>query len=59
MKPTKDTKNAKVWALYFDGKSATITNNPEQYKDFKGVIIPISADTAATALALMLEQKEG
>lgn len=59
MKSTKDTKNTKVWALYFDGKTATITNNPEQYKDFNGVIIPISADTAATALALMLEQKEG
>ena len=58
MKQTKDNKNARVWALYFDGKSTTITNNPEQYKDFKGVIIPINADTAATALALVLEQRE-
>ena len=58
MKPTKDTKNVKAWALYFDGKSTTITNNPEQYEGFKGVVIPISSDTAATALALVLEQRE-
>jgi hypothetical protein len=47
------------WVLYFDGKNTVITDKPEQFDDLNGLVIPISADDAASALLLMLEQKGG
>ena len=46
------------WVLYFDGKNTVITDKPELYEDLKGLIIPITADEAASALLLMLEKDE-
>ncbi len=42
------------WYLFVDGKSASVTNNRNEVDILKGVVIEITADEAASILALKL-----
>jgi hypothetical protein len=55
MKKTK--KNENKWYLFIDGTDAKITNTYEDVSALKGVILTITADEAASILALRLENK--
>ena len=52
----KRTKEAK-WYLFTDGKNVSVTNSPAEASTLRGVMLNISANEAATILALMLEHK--
>ena len=54
----KTYTNKKTWALYFDGKDVTVTDNPKGYGGFNGVLINITSDEAATLLALILRRQK-
>ena len=45
------------WYQFFDGEGVTITTHPEQYRAKVGILVPLSADEAATMFALMLSKK--
>jgi hypothetical protein len=45
------------WYLFVDGKSTKVTNTLDEISQLKGVIIEVTADEAASILALALESK--
>lgn len=45
------------WYQFFDGENVIITTHPEQYRANVGILVPLSADEAATMFALMLSKK--
>lgn len=49
--------NKVQWAIFFDGTNTTVTKNIAECDSLKGVLVPISAEVAAEALALILEKK--
>ena len=55
MKKTK--KSESKWYLFVDGTDAKITNNYEEVAALNGVILTITADEAASILALRLANK--
>jgi hypothetical protein len=42
------------WYLFVDGKTTSVTNNRNEVDILKGVVIEITADEAASILALKL-----
>ena len=60
MKKTNNTntkKNTK-WYLYTDGKITLVANSRTEFNTLNGVVIEISANEAATVLALKLKAKD-
>ena len=55
MKPTKKSENQ--WYLFIDGTDAKITNKYEDVSALNGVVLTITADEAASILALRLASK--
>ena len=53
----KNLKRKTSWYLFVDGENLSVTTHPEQYSAKVGVLIPISANEAATILALMITKK--
>jgi hypothetical protein len=56
MKRTK--KDEEKWYLFVDGKSTKVTNSRIEIDTLKGVVIEITANEAASILALTLKLKE-
>lgn len=53
----KRTKEETKWYLFTDGKKVSVTNSLTEVSTLRGAIINITANEAATILALMLERK--
>ena len=45
------------WYQFFNGETLTVTTHPEQYSAKVGILVPISAEEAATMLSLMIAKK--
>lgn len=61
MKKTTNNNNAKKntkWYLYTDGKATLVANSRTEFDTLKGIVIEISANEAATVLALKLKAKD-
>ena len=45
------------WYIFVDGTNMVVSTTPSEFVGMKGVLLPITADEAATLLAIIAEKK--
>ena len=45
------------WYIFVDGTNMIVSTTPSEFAGLKGILLPITADEAATLLAIIAEKK--